>query len=515
MTPWLAALLALTALRLAVAALVPLAPDEAYYWVWSRGLQAGYLDHPPMVALFIRAGTLLAGETPLGIRLLGPLSVALASLLLARAGDALFPGRAVGLWAAVLFNATLVAGLGGVLMTPDLPLLLFWCAALWAIAQVAASPSPLAGEGRGGGARTAQTRQRSIIPLPPPSPARGGGGWWLAFGLFAGLALAAKYTALLLGAGALAWLLACRAAWRWWRDWRLWAGGTLALLVFAPVLAWNAAHGWASFAKQGGRAGADEAGFTLRFLGELLASQVGLATPLVLVLAVAGTALAVAAWARRGDPAAALLIAFILPGAALFLWQATGSRVQGNWPAILHPAACLAAAAFTPPRLFAWRRPAAWVGLVMAFAIYLQAAFAPLPLPRRQDPTLARLGGWPAFAAAVEAERRALGADFVAAEEYGLASQLALLLPPGVPVIALHERWALFTLPRPDAGVTGLLLQSERRNSAPDWPGAEPVARAAGSLVRARRGIEAERYRLFRVTTRADMPPAALLPRPR
>ncbi len=482
MNPWLAALLALTALRLLVAAFVPLSPDEAYYWVWSRGLQAGYLDHPPMVAVFIRAGTLLGGDTPLGIRLLGPVSVALASLLLARAGDALFPGRAVGLWAAVLFNATLVVGLGGVLMTPDLPLLVFWCAALWAIARVQASS---------------------------------GGRWWLAFGLFAGLALASKYTAVLLGVGALAWLLACRAAWRWWGDWRLWAGGGLALLVFVPVLAWNAANDWASFVKQGGRAGADEAGFTLRFLGELFASQIGLATPLVLVLAVAGTALAGAAWARRGESAAALLIAFILPGAVLFLWQATGSRVQGNWPAILYPAACLAAAAFTPPRLLAWRRPAAWLGLIMAFAIYLQSALAPLPLPRRQDPTLARLGGWADFAAAVEAERRALGADFVAAEEYGLASQLALLLPPGIPVVALHERWALFALPHPAPGVTGLLLQSERRDSAPDWPGAEPVARQGGSLVRARRGIEAERYRLFRVATRTGMPPAALLPRPR
>ncbi len=61
---WLAALAALTLVRLVLCAILPLAPDEAYYWVWSRDLQGGYLDHPPMVALFIRAGTLLAGETP-------------------------------------------------------------------------------------------------------------------------------------------------------------------------------------------------------------------------------------------------------------------------------------------------------------------------------------------------------------------------------------------------------------------------------------------------------------------
>jgi 4-amino-4-deoxy-L-arabinose transferase-like glycosyltransferase len=477
----LLALAGVTLLRLVVAALVPLAPDEAYYWVWSRVLQAGYLDHPPMIALFIRAGTLLAGENALGIRLAGPIAIALASVLLARAADALYPDRRPGLWAALLFNATLLVGVGGILATPELPLLVFWTAALWALARLHAT-----GDGR----------------------------WWLAFGLFAGLALTSKYTAVLLGAGAVAWLLGSREAWRWWRDWRLWASGVVAALVFAPVVAWNAAHGWASFAKQGGRAGADEAGFTLRFIGELVGGQVGLATPIVFLLCVAGVAGAVRAWSRRGDGAAALLSALVLPGAALFLWQATGSRVQGNWPAVLYPAACIAAAAHAPAALERWRRPAVVLGAALALLVYIQSAFAPVPLPRRQDPTLARLGGWEEFAALVEAERRRIGADFVAAEEYGLASQLALRLPPGVPVMALNPRWDLFDLPRPAPGVTGLLVQSERRDSAPDWPGAEPVARPDGPLRRSRRGIEAERYRAFRVETRAGLPATAVLPRP-
>jgi 4-amino-4-deoxy-L-arabinose transferase-like glycosyltransferase len=476
--PWLLALAAVTAARLVVAALVPIAPDEAYYWVWSRALQPGYLDHPPMVAVFIRAGTLLAGENALGIRLMGPLGVALASVLLARAADDLFPAARPGRSAALLFNATMVVGIGGIVMTPDTPLLVFWVAALWALARLHATQD---------------------------------GRWWLVFGLLAGCALASKYTAVLLGLGVVAWLLCSRAAWRWWRDWRLYAGGALAGLAFAPVLAWNAAQGWASFAKQGGRAGVDAPGFTLRFLGELIGGQIGAATPLVFLLGIAGIAVATLAWARRGDASAALLAALVVPGAALFLWQATGSRVQGNWPAVLWPAACIAAAALAPPRLDRLRRPAVVLGGGIALAVYIQAAFAPLPLPRRQDPTLARLGGWDDFAAAVEAERRRSGAGFVAAEEYGLAAQLALRLPPDVPVIAFAPRWALFDLPRPAPGVTGLLVQSERRDSAPDWPGAAPVA---ASLIRARQGIEAERYRVFRVETLPGLPPAALLPRP-
>ena len=70
-TSWaVAGLVLLTALRLWVAAAVPMVPDEAYYWVWSRALSAGYLDHPPMVALWISAGTGIFGQGPLGVRFL-------------------------------------------------------------------------------------------------------------------------------------------------------------------------------------------------------------------------------------------------------------------------------------------------------------------------------------------------------------------------------------------------------------------------------------------------------------
>ncbi|WP_338662704.1 glycosyltransferase family 39 protein [Pararoseomonas sp. SCSIO 73927] len=474
MSPWILGLLALTALRLAAAALLPLAPDEAYYWVWGRDLQAGYLDHPPMVALWIAAGTALLGDDALGIRLFGPLGMALASLAVAAAGDALFPDRRPGKWAALLLNAMPLTNAGAVLMTPDTPLFVFWCLSLWAAARLHAS-----GDGR----------------------------WWLAVGALAGCALLSKYTAALFGAGLLLWLVAEPSARRWWRDGRLYLGGAVAVLLFLPVLVWNAAHGWASFAKQGGRAGAG-AEFGLRYVWELLGGQLALASPVLLILCAAGTGLAVAAWARR-DAGAGLLAALVVPAALIFLWQATGSRVQGNWPAVLYPAASIAAAGFAAAR---WQRIGAWIGGGMTLAVLLQAGFSPVPLPRAADPTLARLAGWPELARDVEAARAAAGADFVAAEEYGLAAQLALHLPPGMPVVAVGGRWDLFTLPRPSAGRAGLMLRSLRRGEgAPLWPGAAPL----GEVVRAREGVEAERYRLFRVETPPGEEPAALLPRPR
>jgi 4-amino-4-deoxy-L-arabinose transferase-like glycosyltransferase len=482
-TGWLAALAALTLLRLVVSAILPLAPDEAYYWVWSRDLQGGYLDHPPMVALFIRAGTALVGEAALGVRLMGPLCLAIGSILLARATEDLFPGRRAGPWAAALFNATLLAGVGAVAMTPDTPLIIFWTATIWALARLVRS-----GDGR----------------------------WWLAAGAFAGAALLSKYTAALLGLGILAWLVLDPVARGWFRRWQLWAGGLVAVAFFAPVVLWNAQHGWASFAKQGGRAGTVEAGRALRYLGELVGSQLGLATPLIFVMCAAGAGVAAWRWWRSGDGAALLVAALTIPGAMIFLWQATGSRVQGNWPAILYPAAAIGAAALlTGPRWLRLRRPALVVGLVMTGAVYLQAVAAPLALPRRTDPTLARLGGWEGFLDTVDAAMKREGAAFIAAEEYGLAGVLAFGLPPGRVVIAMDPRWRYFSRPEPRSGVTGLLLRSERRGEGPPlWPGAQALPEPQGRLVRSRDGIEAEAYRLHRVTTGAGQPPAVVLPRP-
>jgi 4-amino-4-deoxy-L-arabinose transferase-like glycosyltransferase len=473
--PWVLALGMLTALRLVAAMMLPPAPDEAYYWIWGRALALSYYDHPPMVALWTAAGSGLLGDTALGLRLLGPLGVAAASVLLARAGNTLFPATGAGYWAAALLNGTLLFSAGSVLMTPDTPLLVFWCAALWAWVQ-------------------AHLRQD--------------GRWWLVFGVLAGCALLSKYTAAFLGLGVLIWMIAAPQARHWFRDWRLWAGGILAVVVFSPVLVWNAQHDWVSLVKQGGRAGSVGTGSALRYLGELIGGQIGLATPIIFVLCVAGIGVACRRF-WRGDAAAGLLVAATIPAALVFLWQSTGSRVQGNWPAILYPSACLAAAGYLSPRWHRWRRWGISVGLVLTAMVLLQAALAPLPLPRRSDPTLARLGGWQDFANRVEELRLERGASFVAAEEYGLASELALHLPRGTPVIALGDRWDLFNLPEPHPGGRGLLIRSTRRGEAePLWPQAEP----AGEVSRRRKGIEAERYRIYNVTVIGDGPRKVALP---
>src|SRR6185503_14028638 len=73
--------LGLTALRLAAAGTIHLTEDEAYYRLWAQHLQLGYLDHPQMIAWWIRAGELVAGDTPLGVRLLPALATGITTWL--------------------------------------------------------------------------------------------------------------------------------------------------------------------------------------------------------------------------------------------------------------------------------------------------------------------------------------------------------------------------------------------------------------------------------------------------
>src|SRR6195952_1108921 len=168
-------ILALIALRLVSAAYTPLPFAEAYYWMWSKHLAFGYYDHPPMVALVIRAGTLIAGDTEFGVRLVSILLALPMSFAVYRTAEILFGGQRVAATATILLNVTLMAAVGTMIVTPDAPLLVAASFVLFCLAKVLAT---------------------------------GRGAWWLAVGVAVGAALLSKYTALFFGPAILIWLLA-------------------------------------------------------------------------------------------------------------------------------------------------------------------------------------------------------------------------------------------------------------------------------------------------------------------
>src|SRR6185312_9169527 len=129
-------ILALIALRLLAAAWTPITFDEAYYWTWSKHLAGGYYDHPPMVALVIRAGTMIAGDTEFGVRLVSILSALPLSFAVYRTAAILFGGVRVAASAAILLNVTLMVAVGTLIVTPDSPLLVASGFVLFFLAKV-------------------------------------------------------------------------------------------------------------------------------------------------------------------------------------------------------------------------------------------------------------------------------------------------------------------------------------------------------------------------------------------
>jgi hypothetical protein len=425
-------ILALVALRLIAAAVTPITFDEAYYWMWSKHLAGGYYDHPPMVAFVIRAGTMIAGDTEFGVRLVSILLALPMSYAVWRSAEILYGGARVAATAAILLNVTLMAAVGTMIVTPDAPLLVASSFVLFFLAKVLET---------------------------------GRGAWWLAVGAAVGAALLSKYTALFFGAAILIWLVTVPSERRWLLSPWPYLGGLLALAIFAPVILWNADHQWVSFIKQMGRARIED--FRPAFIAELAPTQIAFATPFVFILGAMG--LHALAFRKVGSlPARVLVNVMFWTITVYFVWHSLHARVEANWFAPVYPAFAVAAAlaahrvAWSPRVRHAadvclrWARP---VGIVMFVALIVQANTGILSGYRR-DATVRSVGvGWRELAGQIDAVRVRTGASCVLAPDYGTTGWLAFYLPRGTCVIQPTQRirWVNMGEPTP-AQLAGPLL---------------------------------------------------------
>jgi hypothetical protein len=425
-------ILALVALRLIAAAWMPLTFDESYYWMWSKHLAGGYYDHPPMVAFVIRLGTMIAGDTELGVRLVSILLALPMSWAVYRTAAILFGGQRVAATATILLNVTLMAAVGTLIVTPDAPLLVASSFVLFSLAKVLET---------------------------------GRGAWWLAVGAAVGAALLSKYTAMFFGLAILIWLVAIPKLRRWLISPWPYLGGVVSLLIFSPVILWNADHHWVSFIKQLGRAKIED--FKPAFITELIPTQIAFATPLVFILGAMG----LYALLRRnaGASAARMLInTTFWTIVVYFIWHSLHARVEANWFAPVYPAFAIAGA--VAANLTQWDtrqqrivdfslRWAAPTGILMFALLVVQANTGALTAYRR-DASVRSVGvGWRELANEIEAVRARSGASCVLAPDYGTTGWLAFYLPKGTCVVQATQRIRYVNMPEPDpALLAGKLL---------------------------------------------------------
>ena len=176
--------------------------DEAYYWVYSRYLDWGYYDHPPMIGLLVKMGySLFPNE--LGVRLFPSLLNLFSLVLIEKLTDRKNPFL---FYTIVLSIAALqVAGFFAV---PDIPLIFFTALFFWFY--------------------------RKFIT---------GYSWINTFllGLSVALLCYSKYHAFLII------LFTFLSNFKLFKNYKTYVAGIIALLLFMPHLWWQYQHDWVSF----------------------------------------------------------------------------------------------------------------------------------------------------------------------------------------------------------------------------------------------------------------------------
>lgn len=469
---WLIA--AATLARLALAAITPLTPQEAYYWTWSRFPDWSYFDHPPLASYGIGLTTRLLGQTAFGVKIAAVIWSLGWNLLWARLALDMFNDRRVVFWSLAALNLTLLYELYGVGSTPDGPMLFGWIGAIWAVW------------------RASHTER---------------GGWWYVAGVFLGWACLGKYAGVLLIPVVGLYLLTVPPQRRWLKRPEPYAALVIAALMFLPVIIWNARHDWASLAFQSTRRLGEMGGFKPRFFALLVVTQFLLLTPYLFSLALGALWRARRVWTTRQiEPQHWLLLLSALVPLLVFVAASFRTNAKNNWliPAwwsliILGMHHVLATAGNSRWRIAGLASSA----LLLAAAIGV-FVFPNLPLPG----DLNIWSGWRTAAQQVDqqvaAERAQGRRAFVFSPNYKISSLLWFHRPSQERTYAqdIFSRPALQYdyFPRTEAltGATGFLVLSDQAQSAQDVSAARSLFKTlervgvveAGALGRTTRRIE-------------------------
>ena len=403
-------LVSVFALHLLYIKVLPLTPEEAYYWNYSIRPDLGYLDHPPMVAWMIALSGWILGQGEASLRLVSLAAGGLLAYFVYRLARPLVDPAPALLAAGLAVLVPYGFFATGTITTPDATLAVAWAALLGFL-------------------------HRALVEDDRRA--------WYGVGIALGLGLLSKYTIVTLGAAALAFCLLDRRARAWFLRPEPYLAVLIAALLFAPVIYWNYAHDWASFRFQSGGRFGDETQFSLH---EMLGNILLVATPLPLLVL---PLLFVDRWTDRPagpEPAHAsvrnrlFVGCMVLVPLAVFAWSALSHAPRLNWTgpiwlAILPLLAWAMVRADTVSRFgigTALRRIGVPViaGLLVIYSVmsyYLVLGLPGVSYPR----SFARAIGWPQAALELRGIQERIIQEtgtapvFVGMDKYNIASQMA------------------------------------------------------------------------------------------
>ncbi|MEA2818798.1 MAG: hypothetical protein QOJ86_802 [Bradyrhizobium sp.] len=471
----------LTAMRAIYAGVVELRTDEAYYWTWSKESVLSFLDHPPMIAWFIRFGTAIFGDTNFGVRFAGLVAMLVTQLLLADIVRRVTHDIRAVLLAVLMPEAAIYYGLLMAKVAPDIALIPFAVAMAWALVRLVESGDPR---------------------------------WWLVAGVFAGLALLSKLTAVMLLPAVLAFILIPDGRRRWLASPWPWAAAVIAVAVFSPVLIWNAEHDWASFRFQSVRAVATHE-VSLRTVADFFGLQFFLVGPVLLPVLLSAVSLTAWRGFRRRDAIAILLSASVIVPFLYFLWKSLTLRIGDTWPMFLWPIGFAAAAiniamlpeegwpAWMIKSTIAWADRAVVSGIVLVVGTFLYSVAIPWNFFGKVDP-IGGEAGYAQVASRAQAEMQKIGASWIATTDYRTYAMLRWYFKDRVPVVQINERGRFTGFRDPGMnsikGHIGLYVAREPDQTNPVWAATTAVRTPLGQVERSWRGMVMDTYALEKLT---------------
>jgi hypothetical protein len=477
----LALIAVLTAMRAVYAGVIELRTDEAYYWTWSRENVLSFLDHPPMVAWFIRFGTAIFGDTNFGVRFAGLLAMLVTQLLLADIARRVTHDFRAVILAVLMPEAAVYYGLLMAKVAPDVALIPFAVAMVWA-----------------------------LVRLVETNDAR----WWLAAGMFAGLALLSKFTAVMLVPAVLAFMLIPDWRRRWLTSPYPWAAVLIAVALSSPVLIWNAQHDWASFRFQSVRAVATHE-LSLRTVGDFFGLQFFLVGPILLPVVLSAVALTAWRAIRRRDAVAILLSACVIVPFGYFLWKSLTLRIGDTWPMFLWPIGFAAAAiniamlpregwpAWMIKSTIAWAHIAVASGILLVVGTFLYSVASPWNFFGKADP-IGGEAGYEQVASRARSEMQKIGATWIATTDYRTYAMLRWYVGDRVPVVQINERGRFLGFRDPGMnlieGHTGLYVARQPDQTNPVWAATTAVRTPLERVERSWRGMVMDTYALEKLT---------------
>jgi len=390
--PYLIIIIAFQLFRLFIAPFMGLMPQDAYYHFYGEHLALSYFDHPGMIGYILRLFTTIFGRHAFVIKLADFVITSLTLIAFFKLAG-YFLSYHKQKRAIVLMSTTVMVSILSLISTPDVPLLLFWSLSLIVF-------------------------YKAIFD--------GSFNYWILTGLFTGLALDSKYTAIFLHFGIFAFLIFSTKYRKLLWSKKLWTSMLISALVASPIFIWNYQHNYASFLFQSTDRAESIAKFTLKpisFLG-VLAHQSFILLPILFFFICWLSAKIIIKYIKKWktpEDSMLFLLSFFFPTFLGFLAISLFYWVKINWLMPAYITGIIIAAIFIKRK---WIKTNILFSIIIHLALAIEVLFYPIPV--KSDDTWF---GWPELAQKVKTIQKNYPTTFIFSDDnYKTSAELDFYL---------------------------------------------------------------------------------------